>query len=250
LLTKDEIAALAKRRGLAQWQEEKRYVQALILYSLKNAQLIFKGGTYLWFFQGLDRFSDDLDFTQESELEEELPELISSTTRLFGLMCECKLVKDDRYTLSFRVDARGPLYATRNDLCRVYVEVSRREKVEKAPLSVKFDEPLYGLPLVFLKGMDLSEVVAEKIRAIERRRQARDLYDLWFLLKRRDVPFDGKLASHKLSFYNKKFEITDIDAVLERMDENWSKELKPMVMGELPPHGQVRDDIMEILHQQ
>jgi len=243
MLTRNEIAVLAKRRGLSPWQEEKRYVQALVLYSLKDQALVLKGGTYLWFFHGLDRFSDDLDFTKVSEFEEDLRIVTTSTTKLFGLFSESKPIKNDRYVLSFRVDGRGPLYTQSRDLCRVYVEVSKRDKVRKSALSVKLDEPLYGLPLVFLKGMDLSEVVAGKMHAVVRRRKAMDLYDLWYLLKRRAVPFDEKLASDKLSFYGTRFDVDTIEAILKQTKPDWAKELRPTVLGELPSHQEVRNDI-------
>lgn len=34
-----------------------------MLNALYDEQLVFKGGTYLWLFHGLPRFSEDLDFT-------------------------------------------------------------------------------------------------------------------------------------------------------------------------------------------
>ncbi len=54
---------IAKLNRLRPWQQEKHYIQSLILNSLSELPLVFKGGTYLWFFHGLKRFSEDLDFT-------------------------------------------------------------------------------------------------------------------------------------------------------------------------------------------
>lgn len=247
MLGKEEIAELARVRGLRSWQEEKRYVQALALYSLRNSTLICNGGTYLWFFHGLDRFSDDLDFTVEGSSEDNLPDLVVSTTRLFGLSCQQKVVKDDRHTLSFRIDARGPLYASESDICRVYVEVSRRENLRRKPLPVKLDEPLYGLPMVFLRGMDLVEVAAEKMRAVLRRRSARDSYDLWYLLKRRAVRLDRGLLQDKLSFYGTKFEKVNLEKALEAVESSWSKELKPIILGAVPPYDEVKEEIIRAL---
>lgn len=247
MLSRSELVTLAKTRGLSPWQEEKRYVQALALYSLRDQPLILKGGTYLWFFHGLDRFSDDLDFTEEQKIVEDLQSIIASTAKLFGLSCECKSIKNDSYILSFRADAKGPLYNSSTDLCRVYIEVSKRDKVEKRALSAKLDEPLYGLPITFLKGMDLSEVAAEKVRELIRRKKARDMYDLWYLLKRLAVHFDIELVNDKLSFYKTKFEIDSFDSVLKETKRNWTRDIRPIVLGESPTHDDTRVDILNFL---
>jgi len=47
----------------------------------------------------------------------------------------------------------------------VRLDVSRRESLLLKPISVKLDEPLYGIPIVFLEGLELREALAEKIRA-------------------------------------------------------------------------------------
>ena len=247
MLSRSELVTLAKTRGLSTWQEEKRYVQALALYSLKDQPLILKGGTYLWFFHGLGRFSDDLDFTEGQKIVEDLQNIIASTTKLFGLCCECKPIKNDQNILYFRADAKGPLYSSPSDLCRVYIEVSKRDKVRKPALSAKLDEPLYGLPITFLKGMDLSEVAAEKVRAFIRRKKARDMYDLWYLFKRLSVPFDIGLVNDKLSFYKTKFEIDSFDSALKETKHDWTREIRPIVLGEPPTHDDAHEDILSFL---
>ncbi|MEM4972629.1 MAG: nucleotidyl transferase AbiEii/AbiGii toxin family protein, partial [Candidatus Hadarchaeales archaeon] len=63
MLGENEILELAKARRIRPYQEELRYLQALILYSLSDSPLVAKGGTYLWMFHGLNRFSQDLDYT-------------------------------------------------------------------------------------------------------------------------------------------------------------------------------------------
>ncbi len=247
MLGRDELITLAKRRGLAPWQEEKRYVQALALYSLRDQPLILKGGTYLWFFHGLDRFSDDLDFTQERKIEKSLPNIVELTTGLFGLSCKCKPIKNDLHTISFRADAKGPLYGSASDLSRVYIEISKRDKVQKPVLSAKLDEPLYNLPIIFLKGMDLSEVAAEKVRALMRRKKARDMYDLWYLFKRLRIAFDVELVNKKLSFYKTKFNTDSFESALKETGRDWTREIRPMVLGEPPTHQGALEDILGFL---
>jgi len=123
-LTKDELAKLAKARGVRLWQEEKRYAQALVMYSLRNWPIAMRGGTYLWFFHGLNRFSDDLDFTQLEPFEESAEDL-RLALELFGVKNSVKVLKDDDYVLMLRISMAGPLYTSEKDLCHVRVEISR-----------------------------------------------------------------------------------------------------------------------------
>jgi len=55
--------------------------------------------------------------------------------------------------------------------------------------------------------MQEKEILAEKIRAILTRDKARDVYDLWFLL-RRGVEFDLNLIEEKLKYYNEEWNKT------------------------------------------
>lgn len=232
MLNKEELAKLAKARGIKLWQEEKRYVQALIIYALRNWPIAMKGGTYLWFFHGLNRFSDDLDFTQLGPIEEPVEE-IKLALELFGARNSVKIIKDDDYILMFRVSVKGPLYSSEKDLCHIRVEISRREKIALKPLSVKLDEPYYGIPIVFIRGVDLREVLAEKIRAAIVRGSARDLYDAWFLI-RRGISVDTNLLAQKLTFYGIKMDTPMISSSLEKIKARWSSELEPIVFGEVP----------------
>jgi len=245
MLSANEIARLSKLRGLKPWQEEKRYIQSLVLFSLRNLQTVLKGGTYLWFFHSLDRFSDDLDYSVYGKIPEHqaVKLTIKDTLSLFGIRSDVKTIKDDRYTLSLRVDAVGPLFKSEADICRVYVEISRREEAILQPLAVKLDEPSYGLPLTFLRGMDLREVAAEKVRAIIRRRKARDVYDLWFLVERKRVEFPREIIEKKLAFYGLKFEKKDLELAVKDTKKEWEKELASIVFGNLPPF----KDVLEIL---
>ena len=231
MLTREEILRLARARRLKPWQEEKRYVQALVLYALSEWPIIMKGGTYLWFFHGLNRFSDDLDFSQMGVLKEG-PEDLSLSLELFGLRNRVKVLKEDKYTLTFRVDAWGPLSTSEKDLCRVRVDVSRREEVLLKSIPVKLDEPHYGIPVVFLRGMDLREVLAEKIRAAAVRGAARDLYDSWFLL-RRGIRLDINLLARKLEFYGIE-DPSELCTRLRVIERSWRSELEPAVFGHLP----------------
>ena len=48
MLREEELIRIARMRRAKPWQEEMRYIQALILYAVADWPLVLKGGTYLW----------------------------------------------------------------------------------------------------------------------------------------------------------------------------------------------------------
>jgi|SRR5579875_78381 predicted nucleotidyltransferase component of viral defense system len=242
MLDAETIKRLSSLRGLKPWQEEKRYIQSLLLFFLRDQRLVMKGGTYLWLFHSLYRFSDDVDFSLQNKFsidKEELLKKVGDSLKMFGIANSIKIIKDDRYVLSFRVDSAGPLYTSDRDMCRVYVELSKREQLLMPPVAVKLDEPDYAIPVVYLEGMDLREVASEKVRDIIRRKKARDVYDLWFLVTRKRVNMLPEIIDKKLSFYGLSFNRETFLATVQTAADYWEEELSPIVVGHLPSFDEV-----------
>jgi predicted nucleotidyltransferase component of viral defense system len=234
MISKNDIISLSRLHNIRPWQEEKRYMQALILNSLFNYPLVFKGGTYLWLFHGLRRFSEDLDFTSNSELDNNIPENVNRDITLLGINNELKIIKNNDITLSFRIISNGPLYSGVLDRTPVYVEISKREKIINKPLALKFDFPEYNLPVRILSGMSLDEVSSEKVRAIYTRRKPRDIYDLFFLITTKGIKFNKEMINKKLEYYNISFNKKEFIEEIMKQKDYFNKTLKGIVMEELP----------------
>jgi predicted nucleotidyltransferase component of viral defense system len=243
MIEKKELLELAKLNGLKPWQQEKHYIQAAILEILAEQPLVFKGGTYLWFFHGLPRFSEDLDFTAKEKLQENLPETVSKSLELFGIQNKIKTITTNETTLSFRISVKGPLNTVQLDECRVYVEISKREEVSKKALPIKLDFPAYNLPTKRISGMDLEEVAAEKTRAILTRDKARDVFDLQYLIEKKSVAFNQELANRKLEFYGTNFSTKQLLEKTRQKKAFFEKELKNLVFTELPSFKQAMQTI-------
>lgn len=228
MITKETLIQYSKIMGLKPWKQEKHYIQSLILLSISEKPIVFKGGTYLWFFHGLDRFSEDLDFTAEEECSSELMKETSKTLELLGVENKTTIISNNERSFSFRVGARGPLNTSEKDVCYVYVEISKREKVLLRPISLTLDAPAYNIPTKIIRGMDLNEVAAEKVRAIISRKKARDVYDLSFLVDK-GVRFNVELINKKLSYYSLSFSSSDFEEGLSEKEEYWKQELEPLV---------------------
>ena len=229
--------------GMKPWQQEKHYIQYLALNSISEEPVVFKGGTYLWFTQGLDRFSEDLDFTASEPLVHDVAEKVSKDLALFGVENKIKRISDNETTLSFRISAKGPLNTAKLDECVVYVEISKREQVSDRTIPVRLDYPPYMLPTKTIPGMSLEEAGAEKVRAILTREKARDVYDLYYLIAKKGIKFDESLTNSKLEYYKMRFSKSVFLKSVLGHREYYERELKSLVFGELPRFGNVNGAI-------
>ncbi|MDE1868659.1 MAG: nucleotidyl transferase AbiEii/AbiGii toxin family protein [Candidatus Micrarchaeota archaeon] len=245
MISKEELLEIAKLMGLRPWQQEKHYLQHLALDIMAEEPLVFKGGTYLWFSHGLDRFSEDLDFTASENLTHNIAERVSRGLGLFGVENAIKPIKDNEAAVSFRISAKGPLNTAKIDECVIYVEISKRERILEKPLPIKLDYPAYSLPIKTIPGMALEEVAAEKVRAIFTRKKARDMHDLNYLVTKKGVRFDKGMVNSKLRYYRFEFSTDLFLKNISAMRGYYSRELKSLVFGELPRFDDVKGNLAD-----
>lgn len=238
MLTREELIEISRATGLKPYQQEKHYVQTLALrfiYSEIATELVFKGGTALWFFHGLNRFSNDLDFTLVGEVDlDGLMERLRRNFELLNFPLTAKKVKDDEISFSFRIGVEGPLFTREIERCFVGFEISKRERVIESPQTIEVDPPYPDVLPFTVPVMGLEEICAEKVRAVLTRNYARDLYDLWFLLRKKRVRVRRDLVDEKLRYYGKKFTLEEFREKLEERRRYWESELRPLIFGTLP----------------
>jgi len=237
MIDRETLIRIAKFTGMKPFQQEKHYIQLLILrsiYSFVSRELVFKGGTALSLFHGLNRFSEDLDFTlKESFNFKDLVSEISKDLEAFGVRNNVKIIEDNPSSFSFRIGAEGPLFTKEIERCFVRVEISKREEVVRE-VEVKEVNPIYADISPFLVTvMNVEEILAEKIRALFHRAKARDLYDVWFLLQK-GVKIDVELVNKKLSYYKMKFDKDRFIEKIDSLEKSWVNELQPVIIGNLP----------------
>ncbi len=243
MIDSQRLREISKLFGMRPWQQEKHYLQSLILTIVSDYPLVFRGGTYLWLFHGLSRFSEDLDFTARGTIKKDFPEFILCSLRLYGYENEIKRIKDNEHEISVRFTINGPLHASNEDRCAIYVEVSGREKVLLPGIPLKIDFPQYDIPVKTLSGMNLDEVGSEKVRAIRTREKGRDIYDLYYLIRNKEIKFDVGLVNRKLAFYGISFDSEQFLQELGTRSKLYSTELKLLVFGKIPDFDQVESSI-------
>ncbi len=226
MISKEKLKEYAKLRNYNLGQAETDYFQEIILFILYQElgkELIFKGGTALTKCYGFDRFSQDLDFTVI--IEKDFQKIISKGLKRYYLDFETK-IKTFKDSINLIYKIKGPLYNGQpNSLCKTSLDFSTPEKVLIPPLIKRIGLYVEEIPSFDIIVMAEQEILAEKIRALITRNKARDLYDVYFLIKK-GVKMDFNLINHKLSYYSIKFSSHSFKKALKLKEKIWSNELK------------------------
>ena len=93
--------------------------------------------------------------------------------------------------------------------------------------------------------MHLKEVFSEKIRALLTRKKSRDLYDIYFLIKR-NIALDLNLVEEKMKFYNKAYEVKEAVERIRSLKTQWEKEIPALVFNP-PLYDTVSSEVIEFL---
>jgi predicted nucleotidyltransferase component of viral defense system len=201
-----EIQQKARLGGVRDQQFEKDYILSWILFGIaKHEQLskaiVFKGGTVLKkvYFEDY-RFSEDLDFTLlYGELRNE--QIFSWFKEIFEIIKEeanipLNIIDNNEHEdggINFYISYIGPLGGQGNNK-RVKVDISRSELLVFEPVIKDVFIDYTDLEEYKLLCYSLEEVLVEKMRSVMQRMQARDFYDIWYLLEKQDMNVDFYLT--------------------------------------------------------
>ena len=251
------LRSIARDRGVSLEIVQKDYAISYLLAGISQTpglgeKIVLKGGTALKKLYYPDyRFSEDLDFsTLELGIIPNGAELIQvAVNRMTGLLLELGPfeVQVEPLTLRLPHPAQQMAYTVRvrfpdqrQALCRLKVEITVDEPVL---LPAMLFPILHGFPEPFnaaIQGYALSEIVAEKLRALLQSREklasrgwgasrvCRDYYDLWWILGRENltgVPelFARKCANRQLAFRSTQ-ELVSPD-LIETARREWDQQL-------------------------
>ncbi len=249
-----EISKIANKESVRPQQIEKDYINSWILWGIYNNDLlrdalIFKGGTCIKKVHIEEyRYSEDLDFTMNPELEQQISndELYAAFDEVFNAIKEAANIdlyipEDSKEVhesggIKFFINYVGPL-GGRGD--HIKTDISKGEKlefeVEQLKLLNRYSD-LAEEDEVIVQCYGLEEIVIEKMAALMGRTIPRDLYDFEYLtntegIELQDVfyEFQSK-AEHKghnpAEFIQK---VTEKEKVLEKAwTDNLSNQIKDL----------------------
>jgi len=239
-MDRELLLEIGKKKGLKNREHiEKDYFQDKLLYwifKLTN-NLVFKGGTALYKLYNMPRFSEDLDFTL-LDPKERIEEKILKIAGKLNAKVNAKRFKT---SLLFKLRLKGILTSYNT----IRIDVSLKNKALLG-FDLKSYVPDYiDIKPFSLKILKLKEMVAEKIHSLLARKNARDLYDLFFLL--RISKFDKKLVEEKLKIFGMRFDANLIKKQINEIKPIWEAELKPFVLDELLDFNVAKDFVIKRL---
>jgi len=229
----NELTRIAKLKGITnRGYAEKDYLQEILLLSLsvntKN-ELVFKGGTCLYKFYNLDRFSEYLDFSCVKEFNpDRLIKKVIDDMGLFGMKAKVAGKRETINSVLLSLKVSGLLYkGTVQSACKIRLDINLKSEVTFPKLR-RFSSLYPDIPGFSILVMKEQEILAEKIRAIMTRTRARDVYDLWFLLKK-GTETDPVLIREKLNYYNIEWNLNEFGRKLDACEGIWRTELSALV---------------------
>ena len=95
------------------------------------------------------------------------------------------------------IKAKGPLFTTEKSHCFIRIEVNYREKTQLLPEIINIFQIYKDIPNFQIVSMNINEILAEKGRAVFTREKARDVYDIWFILNKKNAEKNEELINKK-----------------------------------------------------
>jgi uncharacterized protein len=257
-----EIQQKANAVGVRDQQIDKDYILSWILYGISKHEqiskgIVFKGGTVLKkvYFDNY-RFSEDLDFTLL--IVEILNEQIFSWFKeVFAFIKDeanipLDIIDNNEHEdggINFYISYIGPLGGQGNNK-RVKVDISRSEQLVFAPVMNDVFIGYSDLEKHQLLCYALEEVLVEKMRSVMQRMQARDFYDIWYLLEEHEMDADFYLSEFEAKCKCKDLLHTDflkkLDERLPQYKGRWQSSMSEQIK-DLPDFDQVEREVQRHL---
>lgn len=257
-----EIQLKARKIGIRDQQIEKDYVLSWILKGVANHEqltkaIVLKGGTVLKkiYFEDY-RFSEDLDFT--------LLENVITNEQIFTWFRECfeylmeevniplEIIDNNEHEdggINFYISYIGPLGGNRNNK-RVKVDISRSEQLVFEPVMKDVFIGYSDMEEFQLFCYSLEEVLVEKMRSVMQRMQARDLFDIWYLLEINEMKVDFYMNEFTMKCASKELNASDfhkkISARLPQYKGRWQNSLREQIK-DLPDFERVEREVQRHL---
>lgn len=229
MITKKELQDYAKLKGFNLGNAEKDYLIDIALLSIsKNSknELVFKGGTCLYKFHKLNRFSEDLDFSAVDKIDiNNLIRKIILDFERFGIKSHIHTKKESRNSILINLRVEGPLFSGKSTTySSIGIDINLKSAVELEPEFLTYGSSYPNLARISILCMKQEEIFAEKIRALMTRIRARDLFDLDFLFKK-NIRAGTRLISKKMGYYNQQFNLNKLILKIKSLKISWKKEL-------------------------
>lgn len=257
-----EIQNKAREAGVRDQQIEKDYILSWILQGIANHPklsgiIVFKGGTVLKkvYFEDY-RFSEDLDFTMlQNDITNE--QIFEWFKEVFEYVKEeanipLEIIDDNEHEdggINFYISYVGPLGGVGANK-KIKVDISKSEKLEFKPVKQKSFCSYSDQEEHQLLSYTLEEILTEKMRSVMQRMQARDLYDIWYLLEIHGMDVEFLTNEFKAKCESKGINsiefLTKLEQRLPQYKGRWKNSMSDQIK-DLPDFDKVEREVMRQL---
>ncbi len=257
-----EIQQKAREIGVRDQQIEKDYILSWILKGTAHHEqlskiIVFKGGTVLKkiYFEDY-RFSEDLDFTllNNEIINEQIFDWFNEIFEYVKEEANIPLAIIDKNEhedggINFYISYTGPLGGIGSNK-KVKVDISKSEQLEYAPVLKDVIVGYSDIKEHLLLCYSLEEILIEKMRTVMQRMQARDFYDIWFLLEQHGMDAAFHMKEFEKKCAGKKLNHADFQKKLaERLPQykaRWKNSMSEQIK-DLPDFEQVEREVQRHL---
>jgi len=239
MISLEELKEIKERQKTNLYHEEKEYLQYVFLNAISKYpdNFVFKGGTCLRICYGLERASEDLDFSTNLGISK-IKEIVHKCLKDFNLLnIKYEIYSEREFEGNLRIEIRfeGPLFSGKpSSTNSIKIDFNKRKVKNKV---VRVVQKLFSdVPLFTLIALDEKEILAEKIRTLINRAESRDLYDVWILLSKK-IQIDKKLLFEKL-----KEEKSRLSSLKLPSKEEYERDLKNLI-SYVPSYEQVKEEV-------
>lgn len=257
-----EIQKKASEVGVRDQQIEKDYLLSWILQGIAQHDklskiIVFKGGTILKkvYFEDY-RFSEDLDFTLLNDKISN-KQIFQWFNEIFEFIREkanipLKIIDNTEHEdggINFYISYIGPLGGLGANK-RVKVDISRSEYLEFEPIIMDVILAYSDQEEHKLLCYSLEEMLVEKMRSVMQRMQARDFYDIWYLMEIHGMDVALYLNEFRAKCESKELKASDfLGELKQRLPQykgRWQKSMNEQIQ-DLPNFEQVERETLRYL---
>ena len=243
-----ELKKRAVKEGIPLAILEKDYALSVALLELSktalNGSAVFKGGTAIKkiYFPNA-RFSEDLDFTTPKAGQDGITHLLKAmleNKELLGI--RFGRLEHEKTNAGLRLSVKFTGFLAQPQ--RIRFDFSFRENAVLPPVGKEVIDS-YLLGKAGMLTLQVEEILAEKIQAAFSRTAARDLFDIWFLLKN-GVRADKGLISKKFAYYKESYLLGKLEGRIGEFRLKWLQDLGQF-MDVVPDFDSVAGEVLKML---
>ncbi|MCK4716831.1 MAG: nucleotidyl transferase AbiEii/AbiGii toxin family protein [Candidatus Marinimicrobia bacterium] len=203
MLSYEILTDLSKELKIDRERITREFYEILLLNELSKERfsrnIAFKGGTALRLVYQSPRFSDELDFSIINEIKvKDVFGFVNKVSKKFAL----KIV--DRHEKRNTIIAE---FSIHEDILpqnfRLKIEISKRI-INENDCELKILTSPTSPYQVLMKVVKIDNILKAKKAAFSVRKQARDIFDIWFIAQKINLPFENMLIPNEFKDLNEK----------------------------------------------